>query len=1390
MGVFQVLSRLSHLAVWVTAFASPALKSSARESLLQFLNVSEPANTRALAVGEGSLLECGDQCLSMNQIENWPEVSPLAKHAAERAALIQLLNVTGMQHVDPESLVQIPPLLIAGGIAAAVAAVGIAVIGTIGLTLGLMAAFGVFNSHKDRRRKKDTNLPCESTNPLDTNDKDCFVYRWDKMVWYFSYHAHLKRLEKINVQGADEATALWAKTMTLNEQHENQIYGHAGTFLRPSKSSGIFHEASVLKSGAEQLNEAGIASIETLYRTLESATEDSFSDVRELKDNIAKAYSSLTDDVALVMKKQDRNAQLNAGTMNKAGTKILSDSVDTVLGSQKTSTETMIDVARTGNGKIKEVEGITKDLGARLDDGEDFAEKAAERIEARNATFRVNLDSAIDHTLKEITTKAEDSQKHVSDELRLLTTEFRGQTIGEVKRSTVDLKNATSAVRQRSQALADAADSQIVTALVSGQSTVFKQGTSNVTTLLGDLQTSILKKTQDGTHTTSDLGNTAAVLSTEANSETKSVDGQSRETISYVDEGVRSIKQRVVQALQSQGVSKDGIDSLMQALNGAQTDASKSLKTGENEYVGDVSDVLNKLGTNGLASSASVGNLMRLISTGAGKTGADLTQQLDYALVDSKSKGAALLSRLSGAGIDLTKLSSMAGSELKKLGPEILAAVRGENGDVSRLLAGVGGSDLIRSRLLSDERVGFTTATGIRESSKSALSALQNARAGLSSLDAFVGAVSEGSSGSVAELATALAGGDESARAVISGELNKALLLTKSSTTPGEVNLKQIVRSALKEIERKNPEISRIVNENINGKTRTLDKSRLLISSAQALNQQTDEVIGKTGQKQSDLVGSYKNRLADISGADGSKPAVLNGISAADIDQTTIGTVLKSEVDLRKKQIGQRTDESATQLRVIQDSTGTIIIDMKKLERELGLIVGSDSAASIANELNRLTSATTNDDSISGQLNRLSSSLSVMKTTTASAISNVSSALQAEILQLPLAVISGTAALERDMRLVSSDLEAKIRQTKEALATAQTEEERQAAIRGLIVLGKLQAVQQGVLQADYELRKRLAAGETTAMNDDKNVQAAMATVLGAISTLTGGIEAAKLDARKQSSTVSSSVSDIYTSLRSMVLSTNESVTASAAQTALAGAIAFASEQERTQQRDFQAVRLGQFATETSSSQWMSNTNAVTEISRMLDELNSTSAQSSVGISDRVDQVLRDVSLAASATRNNATGGENDVLTQLALVRMAMASFMSLWNEYALAVDDRQTAIVRGDHEFLASVETDMKRELIRGERIVNSTGVELDSFVHIVNEATSAESDFESSVFADLRSLRSDLDGINSRRNAQVINNSDHLDDAINVRTKEEANRLEQIDSVLDQFHRLTPAGR
>jgi hypothetical protein len=193
---------------------------------------------------------------------------------------------------------------------------------------------------------------------------------------------------------------------------------------------------------------------------------------------------------------------------------------------------------------------------------------------------------------------------------------------------------------------------------------------------------------------------------------------------------------------------------------------------------------------------------------------------------------------------------------------------------------------------------------------------------------------------------------------------------------------------------------------------------------------------------------------------------------------------------------------------------------------------------------------------------------------------------------------------------------------------------------------------------------------------------------------------------------------------------------------------------------------------------------------MLDELNSTSAQSSVGISDRVDQVLRDVSLAASATRNNATGGENDVLTQLALVRMAMASFMSLWNEYALAVDDRQTAIVRGDHEFLASVETDMKRELIRGERIVNSTGVELDSFVHIVNEATSAESDFESSVFADLRSLRSDLDGINSRRNAQVINNSDHLDDAINVRTKEEANRLEQIDSVLDQFHRLTPAGR
>jgi hypothetical protein len=149
---------------------------------------------------------------------------------------------------------------------------------------------------------------------------------------------------------------------------------------------------------------------------------------------------------------------------------------------------------------------------------------------------------------------------------------------------------------------------------------------------------------------------------------------------------------------------------------------------------------------------------------------------------------------------------------------------------------------------------------------------------------------------------------------------------------------------------------------------------------------------------------------------------------------------------------------------------------------------------------------------------------------------------------------------------------------------------------------------------------------------------------------------------------------------------------------------------------------------------------------------------------------------------NLSAVDEDVLTRIALVRMAMSSFLALWNEFVAAIDSRQYRLAVNDREFLTGTETDIKRELIRGESYVNSTSRNLVGLRSVIQSVNLSEIAFESDFNSDLKAVIGELGSLNKRRNQQMTNTSNTLNEAVNTASRETGIQLDLIDSLMDEF--------
>jgi hypothetical protein len=178
----------------------------------------------------------------------------------------------------------------------------------------------------------------------------------------------------------------------------------------------------------------------------------------------------------------------------------------------------------------------------------------------------------------------------------------------------------------------------------------------------------------------------------------------------------------------------------------------------------------------------------------------------------------------------------------------------------------------------------------------------------------------------------------------------------------------------------------------------------------------------------------------------------------------------------------------------------------------------------------------------------------------------------------------------------------------------------------------------------------------------------------------------------------------------------------------------------------------------------------------------TAGSSSSILGDLVDSVLDAVTKQSAAIKHGDTEGENDVLTRLALVRMAMANFLSLWNEYAASMDRKFKRFHSSDTEFVAGMETNLKSQLARSETAVQTENAKISDLKKELEIQANDEVEFENYFTSKMNDLKADLQAMNDDRNVKTLHANHLLNEFENFEHENYASTKESIKKLIDQF--------
>ena len=1302
-ALVELSRNLSERSAWIQLLESREEMSQDASSLVELVGC-EPCITRC-----SSLSSCSATA-SFIETACPPCVVPVAAAVTVGGGLTLSVGLT-------VTLIALAAAGIIGG--GSIAGIGAGLSG--GLMGVLLGKSGIFNSHKDRRRKMDSELPCESYDPLDTNDHDCFVLRWNKINWYFPFHKNLNRMERLVVSGENELENLAYNVLRKLDDLRRKIFGVSGTFVKPARDYGMIHDVALLGKVVDHLQERTAKIGERFEAVEDGADSMASSDASKIGSYFMEALREFRTDVLNVLGSQAASKNKNQASMNWEATKALVRALDDILAVQKESG------FQLGYANKKERVAVASAIRAYKDQVESLnvidnqAEKVDRQIRDRTQLLRDAIDLDLAGSVSRIDDRSTRSNRDARSQLE--DTVF---TLGEsTKKQISDQRNLwlnlTHASMNRAHGIAADAFDHVSSQLLDLENRVLNLKVQNVSETIHAADLELLKKAkaQDAALTT--VSRFIAWLMQDSEpQDVRSMEARFESDIQTELDSIQTAVDGLVGSNKS--ISKEGIAAIVAAIAAASKDSKSVLKMGESAYVSKVSEIMKLLGVNSFDA-------------------AGLFKKITKVVQPTQARGEPVLSRsLSGL---FSSVDAM-GGEMNRVTDTYNKQVVDILSDIST--RAIRGDHMLSEWLSRDNKVRFSDGSyevlNGAGRAESTANTLINSMLGIGTssdlLAVMLSLYSMSSGSSFASLASALAQSDEDLLTDLQSDLNKT----------GNVRIPSLtLPSSLSDVRYT---LNRPVDPlDFQSEKESLGSVAGLLNALQAETAGTNQSLFSLNAKaRSNMIEALKS--IDLESADAvSKYRAQFGSAMYDGTLESVGhfaQALLTQRRLDSERKGKELESDSRNIQSVSTSLAKVISALvqgvRNLEENSGIEWSSrfDSVEALNRAVGNLFSLT------SGNLTDLYRRLAMMKNTVQEGILNFTSAVQSEIESLPAMIVNGSEEAVRDIVQSEASLDEKLRAAREAEAVAKSHMARIDAERALEVLTKLKAIQSGLAEADQQVRQEI--GNISSSPNFRGIDMIQKVIAETANRI--GVD----DVNR----VAESVNRISSVINPMIAEVVSEFQAEASMNTVKSVVdwSHASLDSKLKLTRFATT----FAGNVTAKYENKTSREMQQYERLVNEVSSTEP---LGVSESIGSVLRDVRLGRTELKSTVNSSVADIAAQQASVRMSLSAFLKLWREFLVVTQKKARIMVRNDQESLNKTTMDamevVRDGLVRVSRM-NENIENLKSVTEIVGkEAAESESVWTSEIGAVLSEYD---EKFNQRTNgssstelfAQVVNTS------------------------------------
>ena len=1330
----------------------------------------------ALAFADGPLATVG----------RYPSVGTM-----ERQTLLDLLNTTNAKKANPSSFVEFIEWLIIGAIVAGLAIAGgtAAAVGLAGVTVGLLGIFGVFNSHRNRRRQQDFIGPCESSNPLDTNDPDCFQYRWKLMTDYYPYHNRLNKLQRFVVQGEDEVQAAASRVESDTERNTVVLFGTGGTGAKPSTRSGVSYEGyNVLVPVTDHLSTWTASVYSEFWKVLQTIDAHSIQDRQDLRDNVTGALDLMLGGVIAATDRQSQSAGRNLEILTRAATSALLSTVETMMEYQHQRVKTSVDLALPAKR-------LYTAHDARIVSLETALGRADQHVQQGAASMLADVEGLQRDTVKEysqMATLLDESAKDGVQQTQNVWDHFE-QTLVDLSVDAMrsflnDLGPAVTQTREKTSAMLASAEGAV-------DETLIRNSTQNLDRVESGVKESLLTATNAvGRHerlavkADRDIAASGAKLA-ELTAGASQAARNTAESLSVEIDNHKSdfIRKVFFSTNSASKLSSAAVTALLGAFSFAQSIAGNRQTESESHYSDETDRVLNSLGAQNVVVARSSRDLTGLLGVAHDLSSASVDGRVNAVVETWNSEGQKLMGQVGQVGDRLGQdQAGIAAAQVKAELGVSEAVTTGRIESLKALLRTVAFASRIAQSVGSQRADGAANATAISSESSGELHLLKTAAVttekGTHSASQMLDQIASSTALNLERMGMTAADGADSVADALAHQISAYRTAMTAEMQKCEVaksrSLSTISKASLGEIEKLLKQgLYHDAIAAVSGETKRVERVR---DNADSLVHNLDESVMKSDDSLSARRDQLMDRMRQIRDRDNGTIAKFN-VSAASLSddlgaaaEFLINYGHQADAALRAHVKDQLMKSAFLSDRLVMDS-GSV----QSLARVGGAVssFSDDQKKQLLDALIANVTDTVSIKAVLGNATRLQRVLSEATQKYSLKLSGIVDSIQFELNRIPSQIQQALA--DPLVVNVSTNIDAAIQQLRERLAVASTQDERDRLIADEIVLLKLKNLAGYLTDVQFDLQRDVDTDHRnalTALGNTSNVLKRMAETVAVINS--------KENSRSTINTYLQSIAeDSATLLNGMRVFTDEQRGA-VARSALANAkdaefdLKFHDNRQTfVSQGSFKRVENVSAAVEAVVGAALIHSDRLRDD---IDTLSHVSQSSDSSINRQIRAVLNGVNGAADRLEIATNATTDDVLTKLAVVRYSTATLQSLARDFGAQMTGKLGVMNIGFNEMLNAVETDAVTSLTRDAGTVRNRSFTVETFKNAIEDEYEAEDNVENDLNLSLDSLVGTLDSLNEDKyNATLVGESE-LNRMVQLEAAVAQNASDSVNQLLD----------